>query len=338
MATVRATVTLADVARVTGVSVQTVSNALNAPYRVRPSTRDRVLSVVDQMGYRANRNARSLRTARSHAIGMRVQEPTEQGQPLLDRFIHSLARAARARDYWLLIYGAGIEDEVQGQQDLVRAAAVDAFVLTDTRTGDPRVANLDRLDVPFVAFGRPWGELQTATHPWIDIDGAAGTQSAVEHLVARGRRHIAFLGWEAGSATGDDRQQGWHRALHFAGLTPGPVLRAVNEPDPVADTVTDALDQGTAFDAIVCCSDIQAAGVYRALDRRGMQPGRDIAVVGFDDTPLAKQLPIPLTTLSQPIEQVADRMVDLLVVALGGGIPDEPAVILTPTLAVRSST
>lgn len=338
MGSTTARVTLADVARVAGVSTQTVSNALNAPEKLRPATLQRVIHVVDSLGYRPNRHARSLRTAAARAIGVRSQEPVDHGAPLQDRFLHALAEEARVRDYLLVLFSTHLEDELNGYADLVRANAADAFVLTDSHREDPRPDVLTTLGVPFVAFGRPWQAEQRCTHPWVDVDGAAGTRLAVDHLASRGYRSIGFLGWPEGSETGDDRARGWADAVRDRGLTCGPLVRACNDVDEAATAVATVLDTDGTPDAIVCVSDTLAAGVYRALAARGHQPGVHLAVVGFDDGPVATMLPVPLTTVSQPVERVARVVMDMLDALIAGEAPDESAVLLEPTLTVRAST
>ena len=335
----RGVVTLAHVADAAGVSLQTVSNVINAPDRVRPETRTRVEDTITALGYRPNRHARSLRTRQSRTLGYRVEQPTPFSGAFLDRFLHVLVGAARGHDYVVLVFDPPSADETGGYADLVRTGAVDAFALTDTHHGDRRPALLRRLRVPFVSFGRPWRELATADHPWVDVDGAAGTADAVRHLYARGRRLIAFLGWPEDSDVGEDRLRGWTQTCRELGLTPGPALRALDDPSLAAAICGELLDRaaGERPDAFVCASDTLAAGVYRALIERSLIPGADVGVVGFDDAPTAGLLPIPLTTVNQPIEQVAAEMVRLLDSQLRGTESGDTAVLLTPTLTVRQS-
>ncbi|MGZ4495229.1 MAG: LacI family DNA-binding transcriptional regulator, partial [Nocardioides sp.] len=204
--------TLATVAAEAGVSRQTVSNALNSPELLRPDTLERVQEAIERLGYSPNRAARSLRTRASHLIGLSVEPPVEDSaNALMDRFVHSLVQSTRGEGYHVLLFAGeppveGEESAVQpdpvaGYAELLRSAAVDAFVVTDTYRGNPQAAWLSRQGVPFVAFGRPWSE-PGAAHPWVDVDGRAGVVLAVDHLVQRGHTRIAWVGWKKDSYIG----------------------------------------------------------------------------------------------------------------------------------------
>lgn len=320
--------TLNSVARQAGVSRQTVSNALNSPELVSPETRDRVLRAVEEQGYRANRAARQMRTQRSQVIGLRV-EPVRDGVNgvVLDRFLHALTHTAERHDHRIMLFTAADADrEIDAYADLVASVGVDAFVVTGTHHGDRRTTWLAEHALPFVTFGRPWGAEDS--HAWVDVDGATGTETATTHLLRRGHRRIAFVGWPEGSGVGDDRRTGWRRALRRAGLPPG---RDVAEPDGTDSGRVAAarlLDGGDAPTGFVCASDSLALGVVTELRSRGLPWD---AVVGFDDTPVAAFL--GLTTVRQPIAEVAVACVQQLQAVLSGERP-EP-VLLTPELVVR---
>src|SRR5690606_24763122 len=192
-------VTIRTVARRAGVSVQTVSNVLNSPHLVRPETREHVQAVIDQLGYRASQAARQMRSGRSRLIGVRI-EPARDGinGNVLDRFLHELTEAAARAEFRIVLYTAADDTaEIQAYQDLLAAYSPDGFVLTSTHPGDPRPGWLLDKGVPFVTFGRPWGGPDR--HPWVDVDGAAGTGMATRHLLAAGHRRIGFLGSPEGA-------------------------------------------------------------------------------------------------------------------------------------------
>ena len=215
--------TLADVAERAGVSRQTVSNAVNNPELLRDDTLLRVQEAIAELGYLPNRAARNLRTRSSHLIGLpikTVEEGTANAQ--MDRFVHSLVEASSAAGYHVLLFTGtdtgDPEDELPGYDDLLRSTAVDAFVVTDTYLGNPQVDWLNERRAPFVAFGRPWNDPE-ARHPWVDVDGAAGTELATTHLIDKGHQRIAWIGWRKESLLGEDRRSGWSRALRSRGLS-----------------------------------------------------------------------------------------------------------------------
>jgi DNA-binding LacI/PurR family transcriptional regulator len=310
-----------DVARLAGVSRQTVSNVINTPTIVREATRERVTAAIATLGYAPSMAARRLRTQRSQTIGIRL-DPYAGGISgiVLDRFIHALTDQATPRGLRILVYAAAdAEEELRRIRQLREGGEIDRIVLTGTYAGDPRADWLAEHDIPYVAFGRPWGDggaVHTdAERPWADVDGAAGTRAATRHALAEGER-VAFLGWPAGSGTGDDRERGWRDAMGdrmdaSLRLTAIDRVAAARE---VAERALEDLD----LDAVVCASDTLALGAHLAASHAGRP---DLVVVGFDNTPVAEAL--GLSSVEQRPERVAEAVLDLL--AADPGVPDDPA-------------
>ena len=334
--------TLATVADEAGVSRQTVSNALNSPDLLRPDTLARVQAAIEKLGYSPNRAARNLRTRTSHLVGLRVDQAVEDSaNALMDRFVHTLVESTKEAGYHVLLFSA--DGDVQGRDgydELLRSAAVDAFVVTDTYRGNPHAAWLARQGVPFVAFGRPWGEA-AARHPWVDVDGRAGVVQAVDHLVERGHTRIAWVGWQKGSFIGEDRRSGWVDQMHACGLSTSRLSARGDDTLEFGSRAAHALlDVGGAErpTAFVCASDTVAMGVLRTLHELGLRPGKDVAVVGFDDSIAAQVCTPTLTSVRQPLEQVAVEVVRYLGALLAHRPIPEPGCVLTPTLRVRQSS
>lgn len=330
--------TIGDVAERAGVSRQTVSNALNNPSLLRAATLERVQAAVSELGYSPNRAARNLRTRSSRLVGLR-QVPAQEGtaNALMDRFIHSLVERCDAAGLHVLLFGGDSEDPVAGYAELVRSTAVDAFVVTDTYLGNPQAAWLDEHEVPFVAFGRPWDN-PGATHPWVDVDGSAGGALATAHLLDRGHERVAWIGWRRDLFIGEDRRSGWSRTMRERGLpTSGLACRVEDTLASGAEAAAVLLDEAgpTGF---VCASDTLAMGVLHTLADRGVVPGRDVAVVGFDDSQAAQVVPPGLTSVRQPLEQAAVEIVEALQGLLGHPHRVHQAHLLQPTLAVRASS
>ncbi|HZJ04131.1 MAG TPA: LacI family DNA-binding transcriptional regulator [Nocardioidaceae bacterium] len=331
--------TLATVAAQAGVSRQTVSNAVNNPHLLRPETLQRVHQKIDALGYSPNRAARSLRTRSSQLIGLRI-DPAAEGtaNALIDRFLHSLVESCRDLGYHVLLFSSDAADEPSGGYDaLLRSTAVDAFVITDTYRGNPQAGWLERNEAPFVAFGRPW-DSPGAGHPWVDVDGGAGVRLAMDHLVDRGHSRIAWIGLPKGSLIGEDRRRGWLEGMQARDL---PTSRLSARGDDTVDfgfRASLALLDSEAPTAFVCASDTIAMGVLRALSRTDRRVGDDVAVVGFDDSIAAQVAPPGLTSVRQPLEQVAVEIVELLRKRLSHEPIAKPGLLLTPTLSVRNTT
>ena len=297
--------TLATVAHEAGVSRQTVSNALNNPDLLRPETLERVQMRDRTTRLLAQPGGPAAATRSSHLIGLRFEAAQEgTSNALMDRFLHSLVEAASRTGHHVLLFSGDPDDPLDGYDDLLRSTAVDAFVVTDTYAGTPQSGFLKERGAPFVTFGRPWDE-PDADHAWIDIDGAHGARLATEHLLEQGHQRVAWLGWEKSSRIGQDRRRGWETAMRSADLdTSGLGVRLTDNVD-AARMATHDLLQDPATTAVACASDTLAIGALHACAERGLEPGRDVGVVGFDDS-LAAQVTWPgLSSVRQPLEQVA---------------------------------
>lgn len=331
--------TLATVAQDAGVSRQTVSNALNSPHLLRSDTLARVQQAIERLGYSPNRAARSLRTRSSQLIGLRVDPAVEDSaNALMDRFVHSLVERAEVAGYHVLLF-TGDHESTDPYDELLRSAAVDAFVVTDTFRGNPHAAWLSRRGVPFAAFGRPWDD--SAPHPWVDVDGRAGVVLAVDHLVERGHSRIAWAGWQKGSLIGEDRRGGWVTRMHEHQLSTSRLSARGEDTLEFGARAAHALLDVTQADrptALLCASDTVAMGVLRALDELGLRAGDDVAVVGFDDSIAAQVCTPALTSVRQPLEEVAVEVVRYLGELLAHRPVPEPGRVLSPTLSVRMSS
>ncbi|WP_248580140.1 LacI family DNA-binding transcriptional regulator [Nocardioides sp. InS609-2] len=330
--------TLADVAERAGVSRQTVSNAVNNPDLLRPDTLARVRAAIDELGYSPNRAARSLRTRSSHLIGLRFT-PAQEGtaNALMDRFVHSLVEATAERGYHVLLFADDDTEPLSAYDHLLRSTAVDAFIVTDTYLGAPQAAWLTGQRAPFVAFGRPW-EDPDATHAWVDVDGAAGAAMATDHLLDKGHTRIAWMGWKKDSFIGEDRRAGWLHAMHSRGLSTTGLASRVEDTIGSGRGASAVLLDEAQPSAFVCASDTLAMGVLHTLTDRGLVAGRDVAVVGFDDSQVAQVVPPGLTSVRQPLEDVAVEIVQALQGLLATPPVAQPGVLLTPTLTVRGSS
>ncbi|MBL8057774.1 MAG: LacI family DNA-binding transcriptional regulator, partial [Anaerolineales bacterium] len=312
-------VSLKDVAHLAGVSYQTVSKVLNGQAHVTAETVARVQEAARQLAYKPHHSARNLRTQRSRMIGYSWSSTeTEQPNHILHMFLTSMVSEAELAGYHLLPfpYREG-QDQVTGYRELIDAGRVDGFVISSVGYDDPRAAFLAERDFPFVAFGR------SSPHdnfPYVDVDGMRGLQLATEHLIARGHRRIAILAWPESSRTGNDRLTGYLEALRAAQLEVDPDLIAHGEwkyEFGYAATqrwLAAPLEQRPT--GIVAVSDIMAIGALQAGQAQGLTIGRDLAVVGFDDVPLAGYLQPGLSSIRQPIREAGRKCVEVLIDAM----------------------
>jgi DNA-binding LacI/PurR family transcriptional regulator len=323
-------VTVRQVAERAGVSRQTVSNVLNAPERVDPTTRARVRAAIDLLGYRPNRSARSLKTRKAGLIGYCLARRPGLN-PFMDVFLHALCGAVEDAGHHVLLFSAPDGEQGMGVYgDLVAQRAVDAFFLSDTVTDDPRPRWLNERGIRFASFGRTGGP-----GPWVDVDGATACAELVAGLFALGHRDIAFIGWSNGMVAGADRLEGWRSECDHLGLPAGEDVVVRVESDTMA-----AGEQAAALllgrkrppTAIVTVSDLLAVGALREVVHRGLKVGEDVAVTGFDDSVLACAAEPGLTTVRQPIAEIAATLVQLLQAPV-----DTPAVLLPGEIVSRGS-
>jgi DNA-binding LacI/PurR family transcriptional regulator len=329
--------TLDDVAREARVSRQTVSNVINAPERVSEHTRVATEAAIERLGYRSHTIAKRLRERSSRLIGYRVP-PAQRGalHPVLDRFLHALTAAARARGYSVLLF---VPEEDNGEADvheeMLRTSTVDGLVLTDTTQGDARIEFLANRGLPFVSFGRT--DLDVP-YSWVDVDGASGTRAAVRHLTSRGHSRVAYLGSSRDLSFSHDRRRGYAEGLAAAGIDPDPMLE-LRLPDDVEEAAT-ATERLFTLDApptaAVAASDVLAFGAIRGARSVGAQVGgHGFAVIGFDDTPIAPLVSPPLSSVRQPLEEVARTLVRMLADRIEGAPPE--GVLVQPELMLRES-
>ncbi|HEY8285059.1 MAG TPA: substrate-binding domain-containing protein [Chloroflexota bacterium] len=330
-------ITIRDVAALAGVSVSTVSYVINDSSLIKLDTRRKVRAAIQALGYRPNSTARNLKSSTTRMIGYawhRVQDEVQRN-PVLDRFLYEVAQAAESNGYHVLTFAQSAPQEEQSYVDLIRTSRVDGFVLSDTSYHDPRIRRLLDLDIPFACFGRSNDDWD---FPYADDDGEHGVGLVVDHLVAQGHTQIAMVGWLEGIVAGDARVRGYQEALRARGIDARPDLLA-RTPNDVPHAATAAeylLSRVPRPTAIICASDIGAIGVRLCLERSGILIGKDIAVAGYDDTPVAQAL--DLTSVHQKIDVIARSVTDLLIERIRG-VPQDPRhLLVAPSLIARASS
>jgi DNA-binding LacI/PurR family transcriptional regulator len=334
-------VTIRDVARRAGVSTATVSYVLNDSRQVGEETRRRVMTAARELGYRPSVIARGLQAGESRMLGYswRPVSPN-QFNPILEQFINSVAEASARHGYHVLTFPYPDESSaVDVYRELVESGRVDGFILPNTRFDDERIRYLRKAGFPFVAFGRSNPDWD---FPWVDVDGADGVRQAMEYLYQLGHRRIACLAWPEELVPGHYRLLGYQSFMDQAGLPmpEGFILRAENDYHAGYRAMHDwlALAEEQQPTAVVALSDLLAIGVLNAGCDAGLVVGSDLAVVGFDDSPIACYLRPPLTSLRQPIRELGDQLISMLIGLVQHEDVQTTRVLLKPRLIVRDST
>ncbi len=331
--------TIKDVARVAGLSVTTVSRALNNYDDVAERTRARVVQVAEQLGYHPNHAARSLQGTRTETIGLVIPR-------LVHRYLDSFwlefiggasATCADAGFDLLLSTGDDLHAEHAHYQRLVRTRRVDGVILCDIRVRDPRVSFLQTSNSPFVAFGRT---LSDDGYSWVDVDGASGVQDAVVYLLGLGHRRIAFLGTERDFSFTHFRHEGYLAGLLHANMPYDDdlVVQDLNVGCELDEPLARLLALPSPPTALIACADFLASAALRALRRRGVRVPEQMSVVAFDDTLVTQHADPPLTCLRQDNHAIGTSVAAMLIQRLQPtGIAPLHALI-RPELIVRRST
>lgn len=336
-------VTIKEVAAKADVSYQTVSKVINHKVEVLPGTAERIWNAVNELGYRPNYTARSLRSQQSRTIGY-TWSPSPHGltNPILDQFLQSMFHTAEQNGYYLLCFPYHDDNERQlaVYSELIDTGRVDGFILSSIEYNDPRINFLLERDFPFVGFGRSNDEL---VFPYIDVDGGLGVYQSVIHLFEQGRQKIAALAWPEDSRVGNNRMSGFFRAMDECGLPVMPQLisRGVGNYEFGYQACEELmqLPPNLQPDAIVALNDYMAMGAMAALQKQGMIPGEEVAVTGFDDNPIVQYLRPSLTTVQQPIWDIGQKVIEMLVYQLKEGkMPDPICSLIAPRLIIRQSS
>ena len=334
-------VTSLDIAHRAGVSQATVSRVLAGSPLVNEDTRRRVEAAVRELNYKVDRHASSLRTQRAGTLALLLfEDPTPDDShinPFFLSILGSITRACARHGHDLLVSFQQLSDDWHADyEDSMKA---DGLILLGYGDYLAYESKLERLLAQGTHFVR-WGHVREA-QPGITIgcDNHAGGAMAGRHLLQRGRRRIAFLG-DASSRFPEfhARYQGCESALREAGLAMLPELQvdAASTEQAGFDAAQTLLARGLPFDALFAASDLIAIGALHALKQAGLRVPEDVAVVGFDGTPMARFCNPPLTTVVQDTSQAGVLLVDALLRL----VREQPArsQVLAPTLEVRASS
>ncbi|MEU9732069.1 LacI family DNA-binding transcriptional regulator [Streptomyces sp. NPDC048002] len=337
--------TLEEVAARAGVGRGTVSRVINGSPRVSDATRAAVEAAVAELGYVPNTAARALAANRTDAIALVVPEPETRffAEPYFSDMLKGVGAELSDTEMQLLLIFAGSDRERQRLAQYLAAHRVDGVLLVSVHADDPLPDLLAQLEIPAVISG-PRSAAETL--PSVDADNYGGARQAVEHLISRGRREIAHITGRLEVYGAARRADGYRDALRDAGHK---VDEQLIEPGDFTEeggrrAMTELLGRRPGLDAVFAGSDVMAAGARQALREAGRRIPDDVALVGYDDSAIARHMEPPLTSVRQPIEEMGRRMIDLLLEEIADRRPaasrglERRQVVLATELAERASS
>jgi LacI family transcriptional regulator len=331
-------VTLRDVARRAGVHPATASRALSPETRllVSDATAQRVVEAAAALGYRPNAVARSLRTRRSHTIGVLIPD---LNNPLFPPMVRGLEDRLATDGYVALIGNTdGRLDREQQVFEQMRARNVDGYALATARLSSPVLAEAARDGLNVVLMNRV---AEDYDFPAVSVDNERGAQMAVNHLARLGHTRIGYIAGPQSLSTGLSRYRGFLAGMQAAGLAVPPGAAAfadafsIEEGQRCGRQILAASPQCTAMAA---GNDMLAVGCYAAIEEAGLDCPGDISVVGFNDMPFIDRLRPPMTTVAFPHYQLGTEAAGLLLERLSGAEKPAKILYLAPEFIVRGST
>lgn len=333
-------VTLADVSRDAGVSRSTASLVLNDSPAIPQSTKQRVRASMEHLGYVYNRQAATLRSQRSMALGVVV---TEVRNAYFGELVMAVEEAAYDAGFTVLIcYSRDEAARQHAQFSRLLERGVDGLIIQPAAdTGADLIESLRTSSpVPAVLLARHFG----AAHDYVGADNRRAGALLGHHIADIGARSAVFIGGPSDTSTSNERREGFASALSGTDTS-------MSQPDRIfsptnasggARATAELLDRGELPDAIVAFSDAIATGIYAELHARGLRPGKDIALASFDDLPGSDHLVPPLTTVATFPEEIGRASAELLLKRIkddsADGLDDPSHILVDPQLRIRAST
>ncbi|MEU8352069.1 LacI family DNA-binding transcriptional regulator, partial [Streptomyces sp. NPDC048845] len=305
--------TIKTVAARAGVGRTTVSRVLNGSPLVSDAAKAAVQAAISELNYVPSSVARSLVTSRTQSVALVIPESESRlgSEPYFSAVIRGVSTGLSDTPFQLLLILVRDQRELDQLRDFLAARRVDGVLLVSVHRDDPLPALLEEFGLPAVLAGRR-SAAESLSH--VHSDNAGGAAEAVRHLLRRGRRTIATITGPLDMDVGHSRRQGWRDALREGGAD---ASEALAEPADFTEeggrrAMRALLERRPGLDAVFAASDVMAAGALAELRRHGRRVPEDVAVVGFDDSIVARHTDPPLTSVRQPVEEIGSTMASIL--------------------------
>ncbi|MDG4823855.1 LacI family DNA-binding transcriptional regulator [Asanoa sp. WMMD1127] len=335
--------TLDAVAARAGVGRGTVSRVVNGSPQVSPEARAAVQAAIAELGYVPNRAARALVTQRTDSVALVVSESEERvfTEPFFAAIVRGVSSGLLDTSMQLWLAMAQSPAERERIEHHLTNQHIDGVLLLSLHDADPLPTLLEQRGLPAVLGGRPARMLEPGAQEayYVDVDNAGGARQAVQYLFGRGRRRVATIAGPQDMGAGVTRLAGYRQAVEATGGRLDEKLIAYGDFSEASGTAAmrRLLEDNPELDAVFAASDLMAYGALRALQEAGRRVPEEVAVVGFDDAPIARQANPPLTTVHQPVEEMGREMARLLVARIRREEIPQPYVLLDTSLVERES-
>jgi LacI family transcriptional regulator len=328
--------TIETIASLASVSRSTVSRVLNNHPGVKPTVRERVQRVIREQNYAPKAAARSLASSRTDTIGLLVPRSSDYlGDPFIARMIQSIFEASARQGYFAVLAMVTADMEPGFYRRILRSRHFDGVIMFSSDIDDPILPLLIKDGGPMVLIGRHPYFLNVAS---VDVENREGAREAVAHLITLGHRRIGLINGELQMEAAQARRDGYKQALLEAGMAIESELMVEGfySDSAAYQAMLKLLDLPEPPTAVFAASDGMAAGALRAIHDRGLRVPDEIALIGYDDLPLAAFTSPPLTSVHQPIGEMSAHAVRVLVEQIRGE-SQVTSVRLPARLVVRDS-
>jgi DNA-binding LacI/PurR family transcriptional regulator len=303
-------VSIKDIAEAAGVSHSTVSRALSDSPLVKAETKARIQRLAQEMGYSPDAIARSLVTQKTHTVGVVVTAITD---PFVAEVVQGIEDTAQENDYSVILASSAAEPERElAAVEMLRAKRVDGVIVTSSRVGALYLEHLERIGVPVVLVNNHNEQSGRYTFS-VSVDNQHGGYLATHHLIERGHRRIGYVTGPADHSDDAERLAGYRQALDEVGIPfdPALVVPGNGRLDGGVQALRTLASLAELPSAAFCYNDMTAIGLMSAARRAGISVPEGLAVVGFDDVPLAAHVNPPLTTVAQPQRDMGRQAMDM---------------------------
>jgi DNA-binding LacI/PurR family transcriptional regulator len=331
--------TLEEVAARAGVGRGTVSRVINGSPRVSDRAKAAVETAIAELGYVPNRAARALAGNRTDSIALVIPEPETRlfAEPYFGDIIRGVGAELADTDMQLLLTLIRTPKERQRFAQYLSAHRVDGVLLVSVHGDDPLPDLLEQIEMPAVLNGRR-SDLESVSY--VDSDNVGGARSAVAHLVGRDRGTVATITGPLDMYVARCRLDGYRQAIEEAGLDRGDdslVVRGDFTEEGGRRAMRELLERRPDVDAVFAASDVMASGALQVLREKGRRVPDDVALIGFDDSPIARHTDPALTSVRQPIEEMGRTMARVLLEEIAARTAVRRHVVLATELVRRES-